>query len=501
MKKIIRTLLIASIAFVMFACVPMTTFAAENYTYNYDYWWDIQYSPNTYDVVGVYTASDLNLEVPIKLPQGLTVHNDMIYICDTGNNRILELIRKDSDTIRVKRIIDGFYGKESVRTFSGPTDICVTDDGYMYICDKGNGRVLKLDMELNYIMSFTQPVDATYNQDWDFLPNKVVVDDAGRVFCIADNVNKGLIKYEADGKFMGYIGASEVTYDVFDFLKKKFATKAQRDQMEDFVPTEYDNIYMDKEGFIYACTTHVTEAKVDSGEAKPVRKLNMLGKNILVENANYTVIGDIQWDDAAGYAGCSLIADITALDNDIYFCIDKVRGHIFAYDDQGRILYAFGGNGNMDGYFKLPIGIEHMGNDIIVLDSLDASITLFTPTEFGNLIYKAIDEYDQGKYIESGETWMKVLQYNGNYDQAYLGVGRALFRQGKYKEAMDYFKVKYERKNYSKAFKYYRKEWVEDHIFWILGILGVLIVIPLVIGKIKKIRHEIDIADIFIINR
>ena len=62
-----------------------------------------------------------------------------------------------------------------------------------------------------------------------------------------------------------------------------------------------------------------------------------------------------------GYKGPSLITDITALDSGIYFAVDKVRGHIFGYDTQGNMLFAFGGNGNMDGYFKLPSAIDHMG--------------------------------------------------------------------------------------------------------------------------------------------
>ena len=35
------------------------------------------------------------------------------------------------------------------------------------------------------------------------------------------------------------------------------------------VPTEYDNLFMDREGFIYVCTTHVDENELDSGAADP----------------------------------------------------------------------------------------------------------------------------------------------------------------------------------------------------------------------------------------
>ena len=86
---------------------------------------------------------------------------------------------------------------------------------------------------------------------------------------------------------------------------------------------------------------------------------------------------------------------------------------------------------------------------------------------------------------------------NGNCDLAYIGIGRSLLRQERYKEAMKYFKLKYDEDNYSKAYKQYRKQWIEDHILIIIIVLGVLIVIPLGKGKLKKLKFEIDFADIF----
>jgi uncharacterized membrane protein YesL len=62
---------------------------------------------------------------------------------------------------------------------------------------------------------------------------------------------------------------------------------------------------------------------------------------------------------------------------------------------------------------------------------------------------------------------------------------------------MEYFKLKHDAQNYSKAFKQYRKEWVEDNIVKIVIVLLILILVPFGIGKLKSIKHEIDTADIF----
>ncbi len=471
--------------------------AEEGYTYNFDYWGDVQYSPDAYNVAGVFTAVDMGLDKKLNMPSGLFVYENMVYVCDTGNNRIIELERTQADKFELKRTIESFQGGSGPNTFAGPTDIAVSDDGYMFICDKNNGRILKLDMNLNYVMEFTKPTDANFDQELSFLPHKLIVDTAGRVYCIATNVNKGLIKFENDGEFSGFVGATKVTYNWTDYIWKRIATKAQREQMESFVPTEYDNIYVDHEGFIYAVTSNVSEADLDAGTADPIRRLNLLGDDILVRNGEWFVIGDIHWGEGGGYEGPSLMTDITAFENDVYVALDRVRGRLFSYDDQGRMLWAFGGNGNMDGYFKAPVALDHMGHDLLVLDSQDSSITVFTPTEFGNLVYDAIELFQAGDYTASGEAWQKVLDLNGNYDLAYIGIGRSLLRQEKYHEAMEYFELKYDDVNYSKAFKQYRKEWVEDNIVLIILALFLVLCVPLMIGKVKNIKNEIDRADIF----
>ena len=64
-------------------------------------------------------------------------------------------------------------------------------------------------------------------------------------------------------------------------------------------------------------------------------------------------------------------------------------------------------------------------------------------------------------------------------------------------EAMEYFKLKLDDDNYSKAFKQYRKEWVEDHIVIIFTGVLLILCVPLAIGKVRSIKEEIDHADIF----
>lgn len=505
MKKRMQRLTSIGLCFILALTVlavsaPVEAKADKGYTYNYDFWGDTQYSPDAYDVAGVFTANNLGLETKLLKPSGLFVYGDDIYIADTGNNRIVVLKRTAIDQMEVTRIIDTIKTPhvDIPTALNQPMDMAVSDDGYLYIADYGNCRIVKVGLEnLNYVCEFTKPLDATFDQSLEFRPKKIAIDTAGRVYCVAENVNKGLIKYEADTTFTGFVGANKVTYNFLDYIWKKLATQAQRAKMENFVPTEYANLYMDTEGFIYVCTMSVLADDLYKGNADSMRRLNLLGNDIMVRNGEFPVIGD-QWDaDVPGYSGPSMMVDITALENEVFFGLDKTRGRVFAYDDQGRMLFAFGGAGSIDGCFRVPSAIDHMGYDILVLDSQDNSLTVFTPNEFGNLVYTAIDSFKAGDYEASGNAWQEVLKLNGNYDLAYIGIGRILLQDKQYKEAMEYFELKYDEDNYSRAFKQYRKEWVEDNIVIILVGLFFVLCVPLIIGKIRAVKWEIDSAEIF----
>ncbi len=278
-------------AFVMAAIVlatPLEAYAADrSYTYNYDYWGDVQDSPDLYSVTKVFTSSDLGLDVKMAGPTGLYVHGDSVYVCDTGNNRIIELKRVNKESLEVVRIIDSIKGDVAVKELSGPTDLAISEQGNFFICDKGNQRILKLDKDLNYITEYGKPNDSNLDPDLVYQPNKVVLDGAERVYCIATGINKGLIKYEEDGTFSGFYGATPASYNLYDYIWKKFATQEQLNKMVAFVPTEYDNIAIDKYGFIYAVTGSISRDDLRANKGNPVRKLNRLGGDSLVRNGVY----------------------------------------------------------------------------------------------------------------------------------------------------------------------------------------------------------------------
>lgn len=459
----------------------------NHYTYTYDCWDADRESPDAYSVARRITGSDYPCG-NFNEPQGIYVVGTEIYVADTGNNRLVHFTYKNDQPEFVNQITEYTDKNGNKVKLKNPQDCFVTEDGQIYVADYGNKSIVHMDASGKAVKVITRPESDTFSEK-DFLPQKLVVDHANCIFAQVQNVNKGFMEFDAEGDFTGYVGASEVTYDFFTYLWKMVATKEQRAQMELFVPTEYSNICLDSEDFIYA-TISVFEGTVEAAE--PIRKLNAKGTDILVRNGYNDPYGDLRFTEKGELKGPSKFVDITCLANDVYYALDSNKGRIFAYDFQGNMLYAFGGHGYKAGYFMNPSAIEDLGDSLLVVDQNLDTITQFTLTDYGKRINEGLALYKKGDYDGSADAWRDVLKMNGNYDQAYIGIGRSLLRQKHYKEAMDYFELKLDVKNYSKAFKLYRKEWIEDKIAIILIILLLLVLLGLGVGFVKRARREVE---------
>ena len=133
----------------------------NSYTYNYDYWGDYMDSADFYNPCKVFTSTELGLDLKLKNPQGLFADGNTLYLCDSGNNRIIELNRVSPEQLEVVRVIDSIKGAKGSETLNNPTDIAVSEDGNLFIADQGNARIVKVDKDLNYSMEFVKPTDNT----------------------------------------------------------------------------------------------------------------------------------------------------------------------------------------------------------------------------------------------------------------------------------------------------------------------------------------------------
>ena len=602
MKKRIATILL--LVCLVLTSIP-TAYAGEDdwYTYTYNYWGDAVASPDAYSVEEVLYGRSFGDEVGVFWnPESLFVIDDLLYVVDTKNNRIVELqwTQGEFELVRiinklqvsVSKKDEMMIGDDCVLTLLQPGDIFVkaidketrekvygkylgslyippekpkeetkteettdetdedssssssdSEDGAepsdgedgdggeggdgedgngedgedvvakpaadvenvikkelkrdydFYIADTKNHRIIHCDYELNVIDVLDNPQDETLPENFEFLPSRFIVDDAFRYYVQAQNINSGLMEFTKDGTFTGYIGASPVTVSFIQRIWRKIQTKAQRARTKQYVPTEYNNVALDSDGFLYVTTNSLSDAEIAAGTGKPIRKLNAMGTDILIRNGNFYPIGDLHPGNSKSISGSSAFVDVVTFENETYACLDKTRGRVFVYDFQGNMLYAFGNSGMNEGCFLNPTSIVKLNEETLaVLDRFCGTITIFALNDYGKLVNKALSLYRVGEYDASADVWREVLKYNGNCELAYVGIGRSQLRQGEYKKAMDNFEIVRDSRNYSKAFKYYREQVVEDNIVWFIVVLAALIIVPKLIRKIIRLRKEINEA-------
>jgi len=408
------------------------------------------------------------------------------WIADTNNQRILHV--DENWTVITEILHPGNYIP------------CPDSLGDIHLFVRGQGRILRDNIKFIYSPGAG---DSLIAPDSDFLPTKVVVDFSGRIFAQSRGVNRGLIEFSREGVFAGYMGAPDVEVSIIDQIRRFFQTQEQRERAPLAVPVEFNNVTIDDEGFLFVTT--------GSPDVDPVARLNAMGddvliRNWLVNNSEEVPAGDLWTGTGADISGVSVLVDVAVLPNGVYVVFDRNRGRLFAYDTQGQMLYAWGGPGNRIGFFDAPTALDNMGFTLFALDggigANFAAITRFDLTEYGAMINQALDMYNRGMYEESYDYWTEVLRMNGNFGPAYIGLARSLLRQGGeqydsrlameyYSRAMRYFRLQNDRRNYGRAFGFYRRIWVEQYFWIIVVVLGTLFIVPPVVRKIRKVRKEI----------
>ncbi len=450
---------------------------APFYDYTYDEWGDPVGAPRAYDLFQVADAAVIG--TALKGPSDLCVSGDEIYIADTGNNRIVVL---DSGFRRVREW-NGTDSPDGRLDFAAPEGVFVAEDGRVLIADTGNGRLVVTDREGRFLDVYGAPVTDILPEDFQYRPIKVAADKAGRLFVVSQSFNMGLLQFDREGRFIQTLGAAKVQVTAFDLLWRLISTKEQQERMQQFVPTEYNNLAVDEDGFVYATTSIYEEYNIEAYGLTAVRKLNASGNDIL----RYSMpLGELAYTVRGQFAGPSRIVDVYAGENGMFSILDANRGRVFTYDNTGMLLYIFGTYGDMGGALKNPRAIDKSGDLFLVLDGSKNTVTAYSPTAYARSFDRATAYHYQDEYELEAQEWRTILSLNGNSNIAYTGLGKAAFRTGRYEEAMEYFHKAGDRANYSKAFQYRRREIIADGFMWAVPVFLAALALLVVGVKLKR---------------
>ncbi len=375
------------------------------------------------DAAGKMVIDDAKKQIVLKAPEGTFVHekNNELYIADPEGQQIVVLNLDDYSYKRVIRKPDGMTGA-------------------------------------------TQ-----------FKPSKIAVDDADRIFAVVQSSYEGILEMSADGNFIGYYGVNKPSVNLVEYFWKSLATDAQKEQMKKTFAPAFNNIEVDGEGFIMAVT-------YDSAANDKVFRLNSKGENVLRQEGNVKVRGDLR---SSLKDRQSEFVDIAVSDYGTYAVIDRTRGRVFIYDFDGNLLNAFGSLGNLKGQFKAPSGIAWLGDKLVVTDQTLSCAYILAPSKFGTAMLRASEEYYNGRWDDALVYFNEAVDLNANYEVAYEGIGKNYLMKDDYKKAMYYFKLGNSRAYYSKAYYGYRGEQLRK-FFPLIAIIVVVLLGMLFWSEAKR---------------
>lgn len=376
----------------------------------------------------------------------------------------------------------------------GPTDFTLTDDGYMYILDSGNRRVVVSDMEANLIdvfgedilvnprgmyvtedhvcyvadrdarsifvfdgdgeliQTYGKPDHPLYGGDLDFLPLKVVVNESGTMYVICESNNNGIVQISPveGGTFLGYFGTNSTSASLWRILWRAIQTDAQRAKSLGNLPSTPDNMAIDEKGLIYTVTR--------GEEYDTLKRLNIAGINMIECDAYEEVPAAV------------------AVGNHDNVFVASTNGYIYEYNNEGNLLFVFGGSDDGQQRIGLSTKVEAIQIDnsdkIYLLDSDKAQIQVFEPTEFTRHLHEALYLFSKGRYTESKEPLNQVLRMNNLFDYANMAMGKALLQEENYEAAVRYAKLAKDYDGYSDAFWEIRNNWLKRNLVTVILIIA-----------------------------
>ena len=500
MKKCAKLICALFVIIMIASCATVGVAAGSAYqTYTYSIGGYALHSPDAYTAdTTIIDSTYMGLEVALNKPGDLITDNDgNVYIADAGNNRIVCLDRY----YKLRFIIKNFVNTQGVDDgLTGPEGLFVTDDR-IWVCDSGASRIVVFDRKGEFIKIIEAPTSNLFGDNALYKPVAIAVDQYNRLFIVSSTTYQGIIVMTENGEFTGFIGAQATTLSAWDIIWRRFQTDEQKANSSQNVSTEFNNITIDQDGFIYVTTSAIDEKSVQSaitaksteGKYMPVKMLNTKGDEIMKRNGFWPPAGEVDFSTSSkdSITGVSKITDVAIGEEGTWSIIDEKRQRIYTYDSNGNLLFAFGDIGTMVGNLTGVEALTYQGSKLLVLDKTTNTITVFNRTEYGNILISAIAAQNDQDFDRAIFQWTEVLKRNSNFDAAYVGIGQAMYRNGEYEKSLEYFEAAYDTENWSKSYQEIRRQWMSSYLLVLVLVIVAIIAAVLIVNKfITKINRR-----------
>lgn len=453
-KKLLLSFTAVLLAVLMITPAVKVNADAPYKTYTVDGYGDVTETQAAY--LPYQTITRIGEEIMVGPTDFSLLDDGSMYVLDSGNKRVL-----------ISNVNGEYLGSFGEGTLVNPQGIYVTEEHITYVADRDARSIFVFDESGKLINTYGRPNHALYgNESQDFLPMKIVVNSSGTMYIICESNTNGVVQISPvdNGTFLGYFGTNATSTTLWQIFWRAVQTDAQRARSGSNMPSTPNNLAIDEKGLLYT----VTMGEKDD----TLKRLNIAGTN-MIEPETY--------DDNPAAVGVG--------NHDNVFVASQL-GYIYEYNNEGELLFVFGGNDDGQNRIGLSTKIEaiQVGADdkLYVLDSDKAQIQVYQPTEFTQLLHEALYLFSKGRYTESKEPLSQVLQMNSLFDYANMAMGKALLQEEDYENSLVYTKLAKDFDGYSDSFWEIRNTLLKNYMVPVLLLIVALIIIKKFVWWLDK---------------
>ena len=317
-----------------------------------------------------------------------------------------------------------------------PQDIFVDGEGYIYIADTGNKRIVVFDPDWNcvsifgateltrpqglfvrgqkiYVADFGSETDnqsgrihiydydkengtATYDkalarpdspvlavENFIYRPQKIAVDANGTMYIVSQGSSNGVLLVTEANRFLNYFAPNAPAGTFLDLVRDFFYGGRSDVLIEKKIPTAPTNVMLDDSGYIYTVTRTVVRNNL--GDA--IKRVNIGGVNFF----------PVDMISAGSFVDCWTSKYGTVYTGDRQWLYLRIR-------HRREPAFRFSGPIASDeqlGLFRAASAIAVAPDDVLYVDETAKLCQFFRKTEFTATVHVALKQYTEGRYAES----------------------------------------------------------------------------------------------------